>query len=271
MNMYNSRKRKGPASHLIIVILSFGLVAGCGLDSSTNNGPNDLDHPVRIMFIGNSLTGWGETTAHFENLADSAGIEVIIGSRAPNGASLGDHIESIETNEMIEQQQWHYIVLQGGGYLVAFPESLDVAAEPFEALQAIARNNWSETRFVLFMYWAMNPMPGDSYSFSEFSQMLHDGSLLLAERLGCMVAPVGWMWKRVVENRPWIDLTKDDIHPNETGGYLQACVYFATIFQKSPVGNTYLGQIDSDVARYLQQVAADVVLNHRSRWRLPGY
>ncbi len=63
---------------------------------------------------------------------------------------------------------------------------------------------------------------------------------------------------------------RSKVHPNITGGYLQACVYYTTIFQKSPVGNTYIGRLDREVAEYLQQVAADIVLKNRSRWRLPG-
>jgi hypothetical protein len=126
-------------------------------------------------------------------------------------------------------------------------------------------------RIVIPMDWAMNPMPDGWPLFSEFSQMLHDGTLLLARRLDCMVAPIGWAWKKAVEERPDIELNQEDRrHPNRTGGYLQACVYYATIFRKSPVGNDYFGELDPEVAAYLQKTAADIVLKNRSKWRLPG-
>ena len=271
MNLFSIPRRRIISALLIsIFTVSSGLIAGCGLDLLTKRSSDKPSGPVQVMFIGNSLTGWGDTMVHFGNLADSAGIEVVIGSRVVDGAGMRDHVESFDTKWMIQQQQWNYVVLQGGSYLIAFPDSLDVVAEPYETLKEIIRNNWGETRIVLFMDWAMNPMPGGYYTFSEFSQMLHDGTLLLAKRLGCMIAPVGWMWKQVVEERPEIELNKDPVHPNITGGYLQACVYFATIFQKSPVGNIYIGRLDKEVAEYLQQTAADVVLKNRSKWRLPG-
>jgi hypothetical protein len=255
---------------LILSIVTAGLLAGCGLDLLTKRDPDEPSGPVQVMFIGNSLTGWGDTISHFEALANSAGIDVVVGNAARDGVILDEHIESYETKAMIAERLWDYIVLQGGSYLIAFPDSLETVARPFETLKMIIGNNSWKTRIVLFMDWAMDPMPDGWPGFSEFSQMLHDGTLLLAERLKCMVAPIGWMWKRVHEERPTLELQKDTVHPNLTGGYLQACVYFATIFQKSPVGNDYTGRLDEEVAAYLQQTAADIVLKNRSKWRLPG-
>jgi hypothetical protein len=251
-------------------VLAVGLLAGCGLDLITKKDVDEPEGPVQVMFIGNSLTGEGDCMFHFEELARAAGHEVVIGQAVKGKASLTDHVSANQTKELIAERQWNYIVLQGSDYLIALPDSLDVVAEPYEILQEIIRNNWNKTRIVLFMDWAMDPMPGGNYTFSEFSQMLHDGYLLLAQRLNCMVAPVGWVWKKVHEERPDLELLKDPIHPNFNGGYLQACVYFAAIFQKSPVGLDYISQLDEEVAEYLQRTAADIVLTHRSRWRLPG-
>ncbi|MFC1500025.1 DUF4886 domain-containing protein [Candidatus Zixiibacteriota bacterium] len=263
------KERSGTLSHLILLFIMTGVLAGCGLDLLLREDPAEPAGPVQVLFIGNSLTAYGACVEHFESLAAAAGIEVITGYAVQGGVSLTDHLEGFGTRHMIEERQWNYIVLQEGSYLIAFPDSIDTVARPFEAWQEIIRDNWQKTRIVLFMGWAMDPMPEGWPGFSEFSQMLHDGTLLLANRLKCMVAPIGWMWKQVVEERPEITLLSDPIHPNTTGGYLQACIYFAAILQKSPFGNDYIGQLDEEIAGYIQQTAADVVLKHRSRWRLP--
>jgi hypothetical protein len=110
-----------------------------------------------------------------------------------------------------------------------------------------------------------------TYSRGEFQDMITAAALDLADSLHFMVAPIGEAWRRVMDERPDIDLMDSDgMHPNNVGGYLQACVYYATVFRKSPesLGYWCLGipRADSD---YLQRVAAETVLTQKSRWRIP--
>ena len=55
-------------------------------------------------------------------------------------------------------------------------------------------------------------------------------------------------------------------HPNAAGQYLNACVFFATIFGESPVGAATVKGVTDDEALGLQQVAAGVVLQHAKFW-----
>jgi hypothetical protein len=57
-----------------------------------------------------------------------------------------------------------------------------------------------------------------------------------------------------------------DKHPSPAGQYLNACVFYATIFNDSPVGAATIAGVTEDEALGLQQVAAGVVLQHRSLW-----
>jgi hypothetical protein len=114
------------------------------------------------------------------------------------------------------------------------------------------------------LYWY-----GKYYSYDASQQMLYDGTLLLAEALDLPIAPVGWAWNAVMEERPDLNLyASDNAHPSYLGSYLGAAVYFATIFQESPLGNSYDGAADSDAADYLQSVASDVVLDSLPLWRI---
>lgn len=47
--------------------------------------------------------------------------------------------------------------------------------------------------------------------------------------------------------------------PSDAGRYLEACVFFAMITGKSPVGNSYTAELDAAVAASLQQAAEDLV------------
>jgi hypothetical protein len=57
-----------------------------------------------------------------------------------------------------------------------------------------------------------------------------------AEAVGALVAPVGRAWERASRD-PELKLhTADGSHPNERGTYLAACVLYATLTNRSPVG-----------------------------------
>lgn len=63
----------------------------------------------------------------------------------------------------------------------------------------------------------------------------------------------------------------DGSHPTLIGTYLAACTVYASVYGKSPVGNSYdyVGRIDKDTAAFLQQVAADR-LRKFYRWQAGG-
>jgi len=90
------------------------------------------------------------------------------------------------------------------------------------------------------------------------------GYMTMAEENGSTVVPVGLSWKQSMDNDPdsLINLySGDNSHPSLSGTYLTACVMYATMFQKSPVGATYTAGLSEYDAYYLQQIAEDVVLD----------
>jgi hypothetical protein len=60
-----------------------------------------------------------------------------------------------------------------------------------------------------------------------------------------------------------------DKHPSPAGQYLNACIFYATIFHDSPVGAATITGVTEDEALGLQQVAAGVVLQHWDLWSKP--
>jgi hypothetical protein len=82
-------------------------------------------------------------------------------------------------------------------------------------------------------------------------------------RLQALVLPVGLAFEESYRRRPALSLhqTYDGSHPSLAGSYLAACVVYASIYGRSPVGNAYdyYGRVDRETATFLQQVAADVV------------
>ena len=81
--------------------------------------------------------------------------------------------------------------------------------------------------------------------------------------VGALVIPVGLAFEEAYRQRPGIRLHQDydGSHPELIGTYLAACVVYASLYGKSPVGNSYdyNGRIDKETAAFLQKVADDTV------------
>jgi hypothetical protein len=83
------------------------------------------------------------------------------------------------------------------------------------------------------------------------------------------VAPCGAAWHQMSldNNSFWSGLySGDGSHPSAWGTYLNACVFYATIFRKSPVGIPFYSNIGQQDAEDLQQLAEDIVLDSLSNW-----
>jgi hypothetical protein len=97
----------------------------------------------------------------------------------------------------------------------------------------------------------------------------------IAGELNAAVAPVGIAWQKARAANPELQLYQNDkSHPTPAGSYLAACVFYATLFDKSPVGLpgelrdgfTVLIRLAPADARTLQEIAWQTV---RERKRAP--
>lgn len=98
-------------------------------------------------------------------------------------------------------------------------------------------------------------------NYESMQSQIDDGYSKIARDLNVPVAEVGSVWQVIVKEHPEISLWEDDgSHPSREGTYLAACVFYATIFQESPVGLTYTASLPKDVVKTLQTVASETVL-----------
>ena len=87
----------------------------------------------------------------------------------------------------------------------------------------------------------------------------------------CVQAPAvhASVSKAPVNSTFWNGLySGDGSHPSAWGTYLNACVFYATILKKSPVGLDYYSSIGETDAVVLQQLAEDIVLDSLSSWNI---
>jgi hypothetical protein len=97
-------------------------------------------------------------------------------------------------------------------------------------------------------------------NYSDMQAQLDVGYKNIGDELNVTVAPVGYAWlkARLQSNLDlWLD---DGSHPNESGTYLAASVFYASLFHQSPEGLTYNADLSPDAVKFLQALAADTVL-----------
>jgi hypothetical protein len=103
---------------------------------------------------------------------------------------------------------------------------------------------------ILYETWALQNKPEQQTAISN----AYEG---LSRQLTARLAPVGNAWQTALRSDPKLILhDRDHKHPSATGTYLAACVFYATIFGKSPEGLPgRIGGLTSGEAQRLQAIA----------------
>jgi hypothetical protein len=203
----------------------------------------------RILFIGNSLTFYNGGVDQ-----QLAGLDTSIEVRrlATGGYTLKDHWNGGEALAAIRGAHWNYVVLQEQSQTPVTGQAvfLEYAAKFDTAIRSAGAGT------VLFMTWEQP----DSVQYRVTTHNLANAYYAAGSQLGAVVAPVGLAFARSLQEEPGLVLYVEDGHPTSAGTYLSACVLYATMFSKSPVGLTYAPSGMSAADRdFLQKIAAESV------------
>ena len=248
-----------------------------GFNYLSANPKNNQD-TCKILLIGSSYFNYNNLQNLVENLADSSNKEVFIEMYGQNGLYLSDHASSSSTEAKINERDWDYVILQGVGMLMAYPDSFPDNHPVYPALVTLRDKinaNCESTRMVFQMPWAFED--GMTWyldwtdTYEDMQIHIYDNTIQYSDEIGFEIAPVGWAWYAVLEeyNYPLHYLHMSDWnHPSLKGSYLMACVIYSTVFQLSTVGNTYHAGIPEEEAVYFQTVASDTVLNNLELWNI---
>jgi hypothetical protein len=225
---------------------------------------------TQVLFVGNSLTFVNDLPGVFAELARSGGLEVEVDMSAQGGWTCADHATSAVTLDKIEQQDWDYVILQEQSTLPALADQREGQMVPaVRLLNEKIRAGGANT--VLFMTWGRRDgQPGAGFQdFSEMQAHLQAGYMQVANELDVWVAPVGVAWQQGLAQEPQLSLWQGDgLHPAQEGTYLSACVFYAVLFQQSPEGLSYRGELPEERARFLQMIAAETVLEDPGSWNI---
>jgi len=227
---------------------------------------------TKALFLGNSYTGVNNLPALVEGLAVAGGHVLTTDRNTPGGNTLGapqsngsPHKSNSVSLAKIASTSWDFVVLQEQSYLPTIPytrnQYMDTGAQ---SLALSIANSDPTTRVLLYQTWGRRDASQFCYgshcvTFADFDEMqdalttAYDGC---ASLIGADVAPVGEAWRMARALQPGIVLhSNDGSHPNLSGSYLAACVFYAKLFDESPVGLTYDAGLAPSTAQFLQEVA----------------
>jgi hypothetical protein len=262
--MHQCKRRTDYKKTFLHWFLAFCLISlilsACG-SSDHCHGSGNANPTLRVLFIGNSFTYANDLPGTFSKLACSGGHQVITGIAAEGGYTLANHLESSKTLDAIQKQPWNIVVLQEQSELPAFESSRQQYTYPAARI-LVGKIMAVDAEPVFFQTWGYRDGDPD-YGISDYDTMqaaLDAGYDGIANELHVRVVRVGDAWKEVHHQPQLLNLWQSDgMHPNKEGTYLAACVFYTTLFNQTPEGLDYRGEISLANAQVLQTVAAKTI------------
>ncbi len=233
-----------------------------------------------VLFLGNSYTQVNDLPKMLHDVAKAMGDSVAYDSNTPGGYTFQGHSTDVTSIAKIQSRHWDYVVLQEQSQLPSFPPS-QVLTDVFpyaHKLDSIINSNYSCTETVFYMTWGRKN--GDASNcaswpavctYEGMQEQLRKNYLQMGIDNSATVAPVGMAWYKTRLQSPSFDLwSGDESHPSIYGTYLTACVFYATLFHKSPQGCTFISTLNAPDAGFLQQMATQTVFDSLDKWASAG-
>ena len=223
------------------------------------------DAPKRVLFVGNSYLYYGDSLHnHVRRMAAAADAEHAKQYRYKSvtisAGSLDDHdVESYLKPGRLAKEPFEVVVLQGKSSAALTEKGRAEFQDAVSEIGEDIRERGARTALYMTHAYVKPHKKADPAMIREIEKLY----VTTGNKVGALVIPVGLAFEEAYKERPDIKLQKqyDGSHPDLIGTYLAACVVYASLYDRSPVGNPYdyYGAIDKDTALFLQKVAENTV------------
>lgn len=235
---------------------------------------------LRVLFLGNSYTAANNLPLLAASMAQAAGKTLLTDRNTPGGFTLDGHSRDANSLSKIRLGHWDYVVLQEQSQIPTIDHYRYNSMYPggYRLKDSIEKYNPC-TRIVLFLTWGrrfggQQCDPAGTYCspvFRDFDHMqdsLESAYGALAANLSAYLAPIGRAWKKVLSDTSLVLHTPDDSHPNYSGSFLAASVFYAVLWRESPLRSNFRGSLTPSLANYLQSMADSTVFHANTNWNL---
>lgn len=222
----------------------------------------------RILFVGNSHTFYNNLSAMFVNIINCQGHKSDVRELANGYYTLKQYADTDNQggallDQTLEKLNWDFVILQENTSKALSSVAEEEMFPPSRILDEKIRAAGGQSAFL--MTWA--PKDGMKMGMKKQNREtvqsdLASTYLTISQELDALIIPAGVGFMRSTQENPDIDLwDADGYHPSSAGSYLTACILYSVIYQESPEDCSYVADLDSEVARKLQKIAAELVLN----------
>jgi hypothetical protein len=229
-----------------ITVIAAALVA-CGTTPSAPRFQGET--PASLLWVGNSFFYFNNSMhGHLGGLLNAGGLRGIRQTSVTiSGAGLDWHdmashfrpgtgmarYSFTPTNDVAFnqfQRAYDMVLMMDCSQCPIHPKLQQAFHDTAKAHAGAARQAGAEP--ALFLSWAYQDQP-------QMTQRLADEYLKAGRANGMRVVPAGPAFAASIARRPDVNLyAPDKRHPSLAGTYLGAAVVMASLFKKSPVGNT---------------------------------
>lgn len=221
-----------------------------------------LRTPMRVLFIGNSLTYFNDLPRLVAALSTVAGDDPPLQAAQVSygGFALEDHLTQGDAPRAIAQGGWDVVLLQQGPSTL--PESRENLIEYTRRFDVLIRAAGARTG--IYGVWTSADR---MFAFDDGIESYRQA----AEAVDGILCPAALGWKAAWRRDPSLPLYgPDQFHPSALGSYLAALVIYAELRDKSPVGlpsdirlPNFHYMVDPEQARICQLAAEEVTYTKR--------
>lgn len=202
------------------MVFLFALLTCFSLRSSGEFTSTTKEKPIRILFVGNSLTYVNNLPHLVEKVAKEMGVTLKTEMLAFPDYALEDHWREGKLQKMLASGRFAYVVVQQGPS--SQEEGRVILLEYSTKIKALC--DQYNSRLAIYMVW-----PSRVY-YQTFNGVI-DSYAEAAKRTNSILCPVGEVWKRHFDTtRDYSYYGPDQFHPSVEGSKVAAKVIAESLF-----------------------------------------
>ena len=226
-----------------------------------------VDNPQRVLFVGSSIMYYaGALQTHTHRIAAAATPPLDLrpgytSVHITTGALHHYPLEHYLKPGNLDKKEPFQIVVLGGNFRDGMTDAGRAKyRQTVIEFDALIKKHGGRAA----LYWLPpHGQPGGKMPSDELNRKLGEMTVSVANEIGALVIPVGLAFQEAYRQRPGIKLQMgyDEYHPTLAGQYLASSVVYASLYDRSPVGNPYdyFGALDKDTREFVQKVAYETV------------
>ena len=235
---------------------------------------------LNVLFVGNSYTSSHDLPNIISTIANSMGDYLYTENSLIGGATLQAHVNNTNSNELIMNGDWNYVVLQEQSQSPSFPLwQVEQDVFPYAAQLTQLINDYNACgQAMFFMTWGrengdINNCPNwpPVCTYEGMDDLLQERYMIMANDNGAFISPVGAVWRYIRDAKYDLDLySPDGSHPSFLGSYAAGVCFYTTLFQKNPLEipwNQKWDILESD-AEIIHEVVKAVVYDNFENWNI---